>query len=224
MRSTGGRYRLYGFGVRLNALMVAAIVHVAAFGLALYGWQQSIGNGPRQRLAAVTVLPLPQDKSRDRRLSGVPPRKAGPKPPLVKLTPKPAIAGREVGPIQAIATPEPVAHEGGREDHLALTTQAYQRAVMARLEAGRRYPMELLRAGHDGSGTILFRVDRSGRLVEASIRTSTGRKALDRAALAIVRSAAPFPEIPQELPDELAITLPITFLILDDAPTQVSLR
>ncbi|MFD2136940.1 energy transducer TonB [Novosphingobium resinovorum] len=38
-------------------------------------------------------------------------------------------------------------------------------------------------------------------------------RTLDRAALDVVRRAAPFPAIPEGLPDELEITLPVEFLV-----------
>jgi TonB family protein len=84
---------------------------------------------------------------------------------------------------------------------------------MARLEARRFYPDVALRRDWQGSGAVLFRIERSGRLLDATIANSTGHGALDKAALGIVQRAAPFPAIPDSLPDELAITMPVAFLL-----------
>lgn len=216
--STGDRYRVYGIALRVNAMIVAAVVHAGAFALALYGWQHSTGTSPSEERVIVTVLPLSQDKPKQRPLPGAPRREAQPKPPTAPPSRQPLARGSEMAPALAVAAPEYLPIDGGREDKLALTTQAYREAIMARLEAERRYPREQLRAGHDGKGALLFRIDRDGQLIEARVQTSTGRGALDRAALAIVHSAAPFPGIPPELPDELVVTLPVAFLLVSGEP------
>jgi protein TonB len=93
-------------------------------------------------------------------------------------------------------------------------TNAYSHASLARIQAQRSYPRGALLSGAEGNGSIRFTIDRVGHLLDAAIVTSTGRKALDRASLALVRRAEPFPAIPPGLPDELAITMPIRFLIV----------
>jgi TonB family protein len=92
--------------------------------------------------------------------------------------------------------------------------QAYREAMLAQLAAERDYPRSALLSGYQGIGSVLFHIDRDGRLLDVGIETSTGRKALDRAALALVRRAAPFPTVPAAMPDQLEVSLPIRFMIL----------
>lgn len=105
--------------------------------------------------------------------------------------------------------------------------QSWRRAVMERLEAQRFYPDLAVRREWQGSGLVLFRIERSGRLLDVRLADSTGRPALDTAALGIVARAAPFPAIPDGLPDEMTITMPVQFLIAGRAdlppPTMAAL-
>lgn len=68
---------------------------------------------------------------------------------------------------------------------------------------------------------LAFRIDRSGRLLDATVAHSTGLPVLDLAALSIVRRASPFPAIPDALREELAITLP-TARLAEEASSAIS--
>ena len=78
----------------------------------------------------------------------------------------------------------------------------YRRVLFERLLAQRNYPEAARLQHYQGEGAVMFHIDRDGRLLAASMEKSTGKRILDRAALTQVRRAAPFPEIPSELPDE----------------------
>ncbi len=73
-------------------------------------------------------------------------------------------------------------------------TRAYRRKVLAHLAANKPN-------GGMGRGMvrIAFALSRSGRLLSARVVRSSGRRALDQAALAAVRSASPFPPPPAAL-------------------------
>lgn len=209
-----GRYRVCDLVTRMNALVVTATVHVAVFGLAIYGWQQANGGAaPRKAPTVITVPPSRDEPKRLPKPGRVPPKKA-PEPTIVEVHPAPLPAIAPLAPVLADPPPAPAAPLGGSEEALAQTTQAYRQALMARLERERAYPRKLLAAGQDGLGMIAFRIDRGGQLIDTTVEGSTGNAALDRAAVAIVRRAAPFPPIPLQLPDELTITLPVSFLIV----------
>lgn len=75
--------------------------------------------------------------------------------------------------------------------------------------------------GGPTAGTVAFRIDRSGRLLDATVAHSTGLPVLDLAALSIVRRASPIPAIPDALPDEVAITLP-TARLAEGASSAIS--
>lgn len=198
---------------RAGAFVLTAGFHVAVFGLALYGWQHAGTSAPRNT-ATLTVLPPRRDAEVRRPVAGDIAPRVAPEPAVVVVPPPPIVVASPMAQVLAEPLPVAAAPQGGREDELAQTTQAYCEAILARLERERAYPDALLRAGRHGAGTIAFRIDRGGRLIAAAVEETTGNKALDRAAVAIVRRAAPFPAIPPLLPDELAITLPVEFLIV----------
>lgn len=59
---------------------------------------------------------------------------------------------------------------------------------------------------------LSFVVGRDGRLVSKAISTSSGNEVADRAAIAMLESAQPFPPMPAAMSDaELSFTLPVRF-------------
>jgi TonB family protein len=199
------------------AISVTIAIHVLLTALVIYDWNRPKRATVPDDTIVVTLLPPAPDEPAKREERGVIAAKVPPKPaltelppPIVELPKQPVIVAAE----PAIA-PLPVADDGGKSDQLVQTTQAYRQAIMAQLAAERSYPRGPLLAGQQGTGTILFHIDRDGRLLDAAIETTTGRKALDRAALALVRRAAPFPAVPAEMPDRLEISLPIRFLVVE---------
>lgn len=198
---------------RFKALIATLAIHVLVAALAIYGWHRSGQLAPRHD-AVVVTLPTMPDRPAHQRKPGMEEPAPQPSPATPEFVP-PAV----VIPPLKIAAVEPLLQplagaEGGVESQLAQVTQAYRHAVTTRLAAQRYYPQEALLRRYEGTGKILFRIDRNGRLLEVAIRTSTGWQVLDRAAVDQVRRAAPFPPIPDELPDELVVSLPLEFLIL----------
>jgi|GEM_PF-1969132 len=63
-----------------------------------------------------------------------------------------------------------------------------------------------------GTATVMFVIDRQGKLISRTLAESSGSKLLDAAALTTVERAEPFPEPPAEVPDDkLRFTVPLTF-------------
>ena len=57
-------------------------------------------------------------------------------------------------------------------------------------------------------------MDKQGKLISAQLSRSSGSQRLDKAALATIRRAAPFPKPPQDLPgDRIEITAPVEFFM-----------
>lgn len=88
--------------------------------------------------------------------------------------------------------------------------------LRARWGAELRARIERARAAADpvGSGraVVQFVLTREGRLVSAEIASGSGNPALDRAALAAVRRAGPFPAAPSGLAgDRHAFSVPVSF-------------
>jgi len=82
---------------------------------------------------------------------------------------------------------------------------AYARRVWARINAHRPRT-----APGAGTAEVAFRLDAGGRLTALRLVSSSGRPAFDRAALASVRAAAPFPAPPEGLdPAALDFEIPI---------------
>lgn len=209
------RYRARAGTARLVALGVTAAVHFLIVAIIIHDWRRPEKTDLPDETIVVTLLPPISDRPADRPVRGMPAEAILPKrvaveapSPAVELSRREAVVAAD--PLPAPADPI----DSGKDDRLAQATQAYQRAILARINAERRYPRGALLNGFEGDGTIHFTITRDGYLLDASIVMSTGRKALDRATLALVRRAAPFPAIPAELPDELTVIMPIRFLIV----------
>ncbi|TCM16502.1 TonB family protein [Novosphingobium sp. PhB165] len=204
--------------MRAAAVAITAGVHVAAAAIAAitFGWLQA---GAPDHAAPATLVtfnvhsPAPvHDKPN---AQAVRPRHIPASAPPHVATPLPV----RTAAVLATNAPEQAAAAAtsGLSDNLPDLALSYRRALIARLESQRRYPAGSLQHHAQGTGSLLFRIDRDGYLLDAVIVSSTGHSALDQAALAIVSRAAPFPPIPSGLPDELAVSLPIVFLIDDGA-------
>lgn len=67
-------------------------------------------------------------------------------------------------------------------------------------------------SGQQGRAVVRFAIQRSGAAGGVSLASSSGNAAIDQAALAMVRRAAPFPPLPAEYgPATMALTVPIAF-------------
>lgn len=73
----------------------------------------------------------------------------------------------------------------------------WQRAIEAR--GSRRYSRELLQANQPRRLTMAVRIAADGSLREVRVMRASGNPALDDAALAIVRAAAPYPPLDSDL-------------------------
>ena len=72
----------------------------------------------------------------------------------------------------------------------------YPGQVLAWLEKHRRYPARASASGLEGVAVVAITLDRRGRLLRASLVSSSGHPMLDDAAVAQVREAAPYPAAP----------------------------
>jgi TonB family protein len=213
--------RSSGPGRRLFALLITGFVHLLAVGLAILGQFQiapTTAPTPAEHIVLVSSspdeptpkphTPLPTDLSPADTTSAVQPR------PLPKPAALPIARSREVViPPPASIEPEATHPITDTQRQPSDVVQEYRQALFDKLADQRHYPEAARLRRHQGDGAVLFRIDRSGALLETSMERSTGRAMLDHAALSQVRRAAPFPAIPPELPDELAVSMPLRFLI-----------
>jgi periplasmic protein TonB len=64
-----------------------------------------------------------------------------------------------------------------------------------------------------GTVWVKFKVSPSGDLISREVKTSSGSKVLDDAAIAAIERAAPFPPIPREASNEpVTISVPFKFV------------
>jgi TonB family protein len=72
-------------------------------------------------------------------------------------------------------------------------------------------PNEVLRGKLAGAVRVIFTLERTGRLAEASVETSAGSDLLDNAALTTLRLAEPFPPFPDRV-DQERVTITARFV------------
>jgi len=91
---------------------------------------------------------------------------------------------------------------------------SWEAKLLAHLEKFRRYPASAKARREQGVAYIRFTMDKQGKLISAQLSRSSGSQRLDKAALATIRRAAPFPKPPQDLPgDRIEITAPVEFFM-----------
>jgi protein TonB len=97
----------------------------------------------------------------------------------------------------------------------------WKKQLVIRLTASKRFPLEAI--GQSGTAIVAFVLDRSGKLISNEIKQSSGIKALDTEAVAMVERAQPFPTPPPEIDDDnLKLTLPLVFNGRPKIPTESS--
>ena len=88
----------------------------------------------------------------------------------------------------------------------------YPGTVYAKLRRSLRYPSEARRKRIRGEVHVRFTVSRSGGVGSIRVARSSGSSLLDNAALATVRRAAPFAEIPPAAGrSNWSFTVPLAF-------------
>jgi TonB family protein len=73
---------------------------------------------------------------------------------------------------------------------------SWQKMLSRHLNNHKRYPAEATRRGYTGVVNVKFVIDSTGQVLEAAIVKSSGSKALDDEALAMLRRASPVPAPP----------------------------
>ena len=144
--------------------------------------------------------PLPQPKPRPPVRHVERPR---PEPQPMQTIPSPA-------PVTAPPTPIPPA-QPSVSDH---AVPRFTDLIAAQLERYKRYPATAQRRGEQGVALLRFTLDRSGNVSDARIERSSGHADLDTEVLALVRRAAPLPQIPADIAaNTLDIEVPVRFAL-----------
>jgi periplasmic protein TonB len=88
---------------------------------------------------------------------------------------------------------------------------SFRALLLAHIQRFREYPESAREARTQGVVVLHFAMDRQGNVLDAWIERGSGAVALDAAALSTIRRAQPLPHIPAALPDQLGVTLPLSF-------------
>lgn len=92
--------------------------------------------------------------------------------------------------------------------------QSYKSKVLARLRSVKRYPEAARRKGLEGTAVLSFTINARGQVTAARISGRSGHVAIDGAALAMARNAAPFPPFPPGIGrQQMSFRVPVQFKI-----------
>ena len=130
-----------------------------------------------------------------------------PTPPEVPVEPEPVLPQE---PVQ-----EAVAEVSAEVNTLQVDEQAsseYEQIIRALLEKHKEYPRRAYRMRIQGEALLALTLDRHGQPRSVSLQRDTGHRLLDKAVLAMVESAQPFPALPAGDPrDEVSLVVPVVF-------------
>lgn len=214
---------------RCGSLLISAGIH-ATIGIALF-WSMMAGSpdgsrrtGDRGEVLIVELLPLP-----DGGAPGTGEEKAsladGAKHQIEK--PGDATGRQEAGEAARVGNPPPgdggmdisSGTEGHADDKVGAPApsgaeiQAFRTVLLRHIQGFQQYPVVSRQTGEEGLTRIRFIMDRSGRLVEAWIETTSGSRHLDAESLAAIRRAQPLPAPPSNWPQSFEVMLPISFTL-----------
>jgi protein TonB len=93
---------------------------------------------------------------------------------------------------------------------------AYKSKVQRKLERNKKYPPAARNNRIEGTVTVRFTINRSGKVIQSQLVKGSGFPILDDEVLALLRRVDPFPEFPKEITDNsITLTAPIRFSIRD---------
>ncbi|MEW5767966.1 MAG: energy transducer TonB [bacterium] len=130
--------------------------------------------------------------------------------------------GKEEAVTQDMATNSPVytsqpqspkteGAEGNKK-----TRDSFFHLVKKKIEAVKSYPGWAKRQGFEGVVKVEFTIRQEGEIDNIRIVKSSGYRILDKAALATIKRACPFPKPPSDLGEKLKITVPIVYRLLEE--------
>jgi len=169
-----------------------------------------------QAPVAPDVLPAPQP---DVMMAPPPPPKVE-ETPVEKTPPKPVVkheikqakpqarAQRRTNLPRAATAAAPAPGFNGA------ALSSWKSEIVIRINSVKEYPEEARAQGTNGTASISFSVDRSGRVVSVRLSGSSGSSILDQAAVATLRRANPLPAPPADVPgNHFNFTVPLHFSV-----------
>jgi protein TonB len=146
---------------------------------------------------------------------------AEPKASEVEPPPTAPSTTEEATPVKPVENPEPDAKPQTPASAPAVPSASgvgrgrsspdanYPSLVAAHLARHKQFPAEARRRRQQGSASVTFSIDGTGRVTEVRLVGSAGSAILDREAQSMVRRASPFPPPPAGLPR--SFTVPVSF-------------
>ncbi|UYN94997.1 MAG: energy transducer TonB [Enhydrobacter sp.] len=157
-----------------------------------------------QDLAAVAPKPPPHPPQPP------PPKPQQPRPPAANSALRPSPLSEHSRPSpdpRAAAAPSATFVNPADQAHRTRVTDQYVWQVVRKMS---QYLPDLRVKGQVGTVVLRLVIDRSGRLIDASVAQSSGHTVLDKALLETIRAAAPYAPLPPELPgDRVTLNVPV---------------
>lgn len=150
----------------------------------------------------------------------VEPVKEPPPPkPVEKPKPKPKASRKPAAPTTSAAPRSDAAPanataapNAGASTANSAAPATWRSMLVAHLNRHKRYPAEARARREEGTARLRFSIDRSGRVVGASLVGSAGSPALDAEVLDLIRRASPVPAPPPEVGGGvITLTVPVNF-------------
>ena len=149
-----------------------------------------------------------ENKSKKKPEEETPEVKAKPTPPSEASVAQEATAMPSMEAVPE--APESVTRDPGTGDNKQRIRATWQRELVAHLDKHKRYPNE--RARKSAELTVNLVLDRTGKVVSATVIKGSGDAAFDEAALAMIRRSDPVPAPPALVADDgLSFLLPVSF-------------
>ncbi len=162
---------------------------------------------PEPEVALPVAKPVEEVEEKEEELKEVQPG---------NLAPQQTAAAQSMAPPQIHAKEAPVvaAQQMGDAKKNTKAILTYRKSLHLHLKKHQRYPAEARNRGQQGTVEVQFAIDRTGKVIERTVRKSSGNPRLDDEALAAIERASPFPLPPDEEPGEaLRYAMPILFKI-----------
>ncbi len=160
---------------------------------------------PAESLAPAPITKAMKEAEQDKPLTAEKPKKPKRKKPesAKRKQQKAANAGKRQAAIRKGG-----GANGRKKSRAGAATRAnYAGRVQSHLARYKRSPG----GGHRGRAVVRFTISRSGRVTSVRLSRRSGNSAIDRAAIAMVRRASPFPPIPAGMNGRMSFTVPVSY-------------
>jgi protein TonB len=216
------------------AVVAAALAHALVFTLLLIAPSRTLPEAERVTYDLVFVEPVapatpePQPEPTPTPTQTVEPPLELPTPTPPKPRPRPVAKAPAMervpddqpvraGETAAVPAPPPVAAvapPAASAPPRPAADPAYARTLLTWLNRYREYPAQARRRGIEGRVILFLVVERSGKISQLKVATSSGADVLDAAALNMARRADPMPPVPSGMTGDLIqFWIPVDFAL-----------